>query len=474
MSETAETIPKKLKEVRSFLFRDREADAAIGLPAISLFSGGGLGDLGYELAGFELVVHAEKEKNRATLCAKNFPDSATVEGNLRHEQTRNAVVHEYRSKCPNESLALLSVTPPCQGMSSSNPGRGKRADGQGRDDRNRLLLKAVPLIEVLLPRIAVVENVPQLLTQPNGTMKDGKEQSLLEAFAEPLTDYYLFGQVVQMADYGVPQDRRRAIVVAVHRHEKWSKRLFDAGVGPWPNATHSQQSDDGLVPWVSVGEWFTYSGYVSLDAKSMDAAHDPDDPFHFVPVYEGDYYWRVADIPPRSGLSAYDNVNCRECLRQDVPKETAICSYCGAIMHNRPYVVEEDGSARLIKGRHSSYRRMRPEQPARTITTGSSHVGSDYKIHPWENRVLSIRECADLQTVPRFYDWSWAIETRHTYLARQVIGEALPAWFTYLQGRLLRRLLDGEDVPLSEFAPARWMQKPRQEAPDDDAITHQA
>ena len=140
-------------------------------------------------------------------------------------------------------------------------------------------------------------------------------------------------------------------------------------------------------------------------------------------------------------------------------------------MHSRPYLVEEDGSARLIKGRHSSYRRMRPEQPARTITTGSSHVGSDYKIHPWENRVLSIRECADLQTVPRFYDWSWAIETRHTYLARQVIGEALPAWFTYLQGRLLRRLLDGEEVPLSEFAPARWMQKPRQEAPEDDAIT---
>ena len=98
---------------------------------------------------------------------------------------------------------------------------------------------------------------------------------------------------------------------------------------------------------------------------------------------------------------------------------------------------------------------MRPNEPARTITTASSHVGSDYKIHPWENRVLSIRECADLQTVPRFYDWTWALETSHTYVARKVIGEALPPWFTYLQGKLLRRLLDGEKVPIEAFAPSR-------------------
>lgn len=471
MSDTSETIPKKPGDVKSFLFRGREADLDAGLRVISLFSGGGLGDLGYELAGFDVVIHAEKEKNRATLCAKNFPDGVTVEGNLKHEQTRNTIQREYRSSYPNELLALLSVTPPCQGMSSSNPKRGKRVDGQGRDDRNRLLLEAVALIKALSPRIVVVENVPQLLTQPNGTLKDGREQSVLEAFAEPLTDYYLFGQVVQMADYGVPQDRRRAIVVAVHREEGWPQRLFDAGIGPWPKSTHSIQPENGLLPWISLEDWFGDLNYKPLDAKSEDAACDPDDPLHFVPIYEGDYYWRVADIPPRSGLSAYGNSVCRECQRQDVPKETAICPSCGAIMHNRPYIVEQDGSVRLIKGRHSSYRRMRHDQPARTITTGSSHVGSDYKIHPSENRVLSIRECSDLQTVPRFYDWSWAIENRHMYLARQIIGEALPPWFTYLHGRLLRRLLVGERVALGEFGPARWTREPQVHRSDDHAIT---
>ena len=104
-------------------------------------------------------------------------------------------------------------------------------------------------------------------------------------------------------------------------------------------------------------------------------------------------------------------------------------------MRNRPIVFDKKGP-RLIKGFDSSYRRMRSDQPASTVTTNSSHVGSDNKIHPWEDRVLSILECADLQTVPRFFDWSLAFEKRRVYLIRNVIGEAFPSYFTYLHGRV--------------------------------------
>lgn len=452
----------QMSSVRSFLFEKRKCHRLCKLPAVSLFAGAGLSDLGYELAGFEFVVHAEKEKNRATLCAENFPEAESVVGELC--DTWEIVVQKYLRKRPNDRLALLSVTPPCQGMSSSNPGRGTRSERGRHDERNRLVLEAVPVIEALKPRVVVVENVPQLLTEPNGIIKDGQEQSVLEGFAERLPNYSLFGRVVQMADYGVPQDRRRAIVVAVHQEELWGKRLLAADVGPWPKPTHSQKPSDGLLPWVTIEEWVKGMGYRQLDARYEAAARDPDDPLHVTSVYEGDYYWRIADIPPRSGRSAYENSNCRECGRTDVPEGTATCLHCGAIMHNRPYVVEEDGTVRLIKGRHSSYRRMRPDQPARTITTASSHIGSDYKVHPWENRVLSVRECADLQTVPRFYDWSWALTTRHTYLARVVIGEALPPWFTYLQGQSLWELLNGKKVPAEAFAPLRWV---REALPND-------
>ena len=116
------------------------------------------------------------------------------------------------------------------------------------------------------------------------------------------------------------------------------------------------------------------------------------------------------------------------------------CPSCDAVMRNRPYV-ERDGQLALIKGFHSSYRRMTPNRPAYTVTTNSSHVGSDFKIHPSENRVLSILECADLQTVPRFYDWTHAKKNRRLYLIRNLVGEAFPTYFTYLHGRVLAELL---------------------------------
>lgn len=77
------------------------------------------------------------------------------------------------------------------------------------------------------------------------------------------------------------------------------------------------------------------------------------------------------------------------------------------------------------------------------MTTNSSHVGSDIKIHPWEHRVLSILECADLQTVPRSFDWSIAFEKRRHYLVRNLIGEAFPPYFTFLHGLLLIKLMQG-------------------------------
>lgn len=94
---------------------------------------------------------------------------------------------------------------------------------------------------------------------------------------------------------------------------------------------------------------------------------------------------------------------------------------------------------------------MRSDRPAATITTNSSHVGSDWKIHPYENRVLSARECADLQTVPRWYDWRVALKGRQRYLVRTLIGEAFPPYFTCLHGRVLASLLKTGKVRPERF-----------------------
>lgn len=427
-----------IRTAKGFIFSKRGHGEAT-LPAISLFSGAGLSDLGYEAVGFSFLVLAEKDLGRAEFSKSNFGEDRCIVGEL--ARTWERVVANFRSQT-SERPVLVSVTPPCQGMSSSNPGRGKVTEAHTSDERNLLLLDAIPVINALRPRIVVVENVPQLL---NRLVRFGEEEAkVYDIFKRQLGDRYrLFTKVVQMADYGVPQERRRAVLIAVDVNEPWLATIENKGLLPLPQPTHAKDSTNGCKPWINLENWFAKFHYSTLDARSPETAHSTKDILHFVPDYEGDRYLMVADIPAMSGQSAYQNPRCHACGRDDVPEKISHCPYCTAPMKNRPYVIEDDGTFRLIKGFDSSYRRMSPDRPATTVTTSSSHIGSDNKIHPWENRVLSIRECADLQTVPRFYDFNWGLNNDHIYVIRQVIGEALPPWFTYQHGLVLRDLLSG-------------------------------
>jgi DNA (cytosine-5)-methyltransferase 1 len=416
------------------------------LSAISLFSGGGLSDLGYEQAGFRFHVHVEKELHRAALCQRNFKHSEVITGDINEHATIARIIQSYKTSSQQE-LTLLTVTPPCQGMSSTNPERGSVSDYSDNiaNARNSLLLSSIPIIHALHPKVVIAENVSnallkQVIRTSNGEPEAG---SLVDFFERDLPSYKVFRGVVQMADYGIAQERRRSVIVAIRRDQSWLKDFDDAF--PWPSATHSEISVLGRAPWISLQEWLESLKYPVLDSNSKESAYSDSDLLHFVPSYENfpDRYRWIADIPPYSGQSAYLN-ECAKC-KSDVAEKMAYCLKCGTQMRNRPFVEEKDGTFRLVKGYSTAYRRMWPDRPASTVTTASSHLGSNYTIHPWENRVLSVRECADLQTVPLFYDWSYAVSTRHNYICRQVIGEALPPWFTYLHGKMLRQYLLTDD-----------------------------
>jgi len=438
-----------LAPVVQFLSR-RVRPSGDGVPAVSLFSGAGLSDLGYAYAGFRFRVHAESDSKRAQLCAANFPDSEVVVGDIR--ETTREIVSAYR-RAERGRPALVAVTPPCQGMSSSNPGRGKvsEPDGNGRNERNLLLLAAVPVIEQLRPLCVVVENVPQVLLRTIQLSRRKRPEKLVDAFFRGLDGYTAFGGVVQMADYGVPQVRRRSVLVLFDDALPVVGELLRERLLPWPKATHAEVSTGGLAQWVTLRRWLSSRGYSSLDAGSPETARDETDALHFVPHYDATRYSWVSQIPPNSGRSAYENDTCPDCGCKGVETGRLRCPSCHAVMVNRPHVVDDDGHVRLIRGFKSSYRRMRPGRPAPTVTTASSHLGSDYKVHPWENRVLSPRECIELQTVPQSYSWEWAASNGYHYLVREVVGEAVPPWFTYRHGRVLKSLLSGT-VPRRRLA----------------------
>ena len=443
-----------VQTLRDFLLQ-KKPTGDLPRTAVSLFSGGGLSDLGYEMAGFRFIVQVEIDQRRAAIGADNFPTSQWLTCDVRGIEREIAAAYR---RSTSRRLDLLVATPPCQGMSSSNPSRGKRQTPQAKamEKKNRLLLEAIPVALLLKPRIIVIENVRQVLTLE--VEQDGEQGTVVDLLCNRLPDYEVFPCVVNVADYGIPQVRRRALVVAIHREETWLDSIVSRNALPLPRPTHAERAVNGMKPWISIRGWLDTMEYESLDAGNKDAARGTH-PLHFVPAYGPDRYLQVSEIPAHSGRSAYENDTCPSCGLQEVDIELVLCPACGELMRNRPYV-ERDGHPSLIKGFNSSYRRMSPGRPAYTITTNSSHIGSDFKIHPSEHRVLSILECADLQTVPRFYDWSRAIGDRTLYLIRNLIGEAFPTYFTYLHGRALAELLSSSQSSRPNAASPRRVTRP--------------
>lgn len=123
------------------------------------------------------MAHVELDGKRAALGEANVGGRWIV-GDVRSKAQE--LIETFQQKATG-GLDLLAVTPPCQGLSSSNPGRGKRVAGAVREqeDRNTLLLAAVPIIKALKLRVVVAENVPQILTLRVGG-SDGNRRHRLQ------------------------------------------------------------------------------------------------------------------------------------------------------------------------------------------------------------------------------------------------------------------------------------------------------
>ena len=125
-------------------------------------------------------------------------------------------------------------------------------------------------------------------------------------------------------------------------------------------------------------------------------------------------------------------------------KDTPLyCIKCGELLP-RPYTCEKNGKIRIMRGYTSAYKRMSWDFPAPTLTKNLSFPCSDRKIHPSQNRVLSLAEACKLQTISDF-DYKWGpidrkgktVKQAPDRLIREAIGESIPPRFTYLLGQHL-------------------------------------
>ncbi|MFY2560017.1 DNA cytosine methyltransferase [Corallococcus terminator] len=434
---------KKAESGRSSQRTARSNHARVGpdaLNAVSLFSNCGAGDVGFAQAGFRFRVMAELDPRRLEIALRNHIGAVGVPGDLR--STWRKVVSAYRDVVGSTPPALLAACPPCQGMSSARSGRGSwdDADAGSRDARNLLVVVVAKVANALKPRVVVVENVEAFLSRKVRHPRTGRSVSAATLLVTLLArEYEVFPLLANLADFGVAQNRKRAFLTFLRRDEGGLRGLLESGWAPYPRPSYA--ADSKGLPHITVAEALQELRLGALDASSQETAGTG---LHSVPIWGRDHrYAMVSAIPPGSGGSAWQNNSCGACAETVTDEDAAECSNCKVPLL-RPVVRGRGGRYRLVRGfRTTSYRRMSPDAPASTITTASGHVGSDITLHPYENRVLSMAECAHLQTFPESFDWGDALDRWGSSNVRAMIGEAVPPRFTHAHGQAIVGVLTG-------------------------------
>lgn len=162
---------------------------------IDLFSGVGGLSLGFEEEGFNILLANECDESIANAYMKNHRKAKMVVGDITSLDL-NAVFGNYKNK-----VDVIIGGPPCQGFSQ----KGKRKTIH--DKRNFLFKYYVKVVELVKPKYFVMENVPNLLTTEKGYFFNEIE-TLFNGMG-----YFLQHGVLNAADFGVPQNRKRAVII---------------------------------------------------------------------------------------------------------------------------------------------------------------------------------------------------------------------------------------------------------------------
>lgn len=334
--------------------------------AIDLFSGAGGLTQGLKQAGFSVVGAVESHKTYAESFRLNHPKTLLEENDI---SKVDPIEYMKKLGLKKGDLDLLAGCPPCQGYSTI----GTRNRGQKNDPRNELVYEVLRFALAFKPKTIMMENVPALASDER--LNSLKEQ--LEA-----AGYKIDVKVLNMTHFGVPQMRRRMIMLG--------SRLGDIEV-------LSKELDKDKMKTVRDA-----IGSVSKSVKHGDQLHD-------LTENRSDKIKKLISLVPKDGGS-----------RTDLPEE---------------YQLE---CHKKTNGFKDVYGRMSWSKPSPTITGGCNSPSKGRFLHPVENRVISLREAALLQTFP--VDYKFSFSSGKTGVA-MMIGNALPPTFIEFHARgLLKHL----------------------------------
>ena len=344
---------------------------------IDLFSGAGGLSCGFEKAGLTCLAGIDFLKPAIETFKKNHKNAIGIDGDI-----RKILIKDFKKKIKNQKVNIICGGPPCQGFSTIGPGDAK-------DSRNHLFLEFVRFVKELKPEVIVLENVTGLLAKKN----IDTFQSIFNCFEE--LGYDLNARVLSSHHYGTPQIRRRVILIGnrIKIENIYPQKKF-SNVGEISSKLQSPRT----VSWA-------FKNLIKFKNKSFN---------HNI---------ETASIKSELEISRISHVPEGKSIRYERDEKKYLPK---KLWFDHDW--SEIGEKRF---REAKFARLDRSKPSPTIVTGSRMY-----YHPIENRYLTTREAASLQSFPAEFEFSGSITSQWTQ-----IGNAVPPLMAEAIGDSVKKML---------------------------------
>ncbi|PZV09903.1 MAG: DNA (cytosine-5-)-methyltransferase [Leptolyngbya sp.] len=375
--------------------------------ALSLFCGAGGCSLGFKQAGYEILFATDIDKSAIHSYKSNFPETNCLKTDIRELDFKKLLSDI--GLTPGE-LDILIGGPPCQGFSTA----GSRF---WDDPRNSLLKQYIYSLQVIKPKWFLMENVEGLLTSGKGRYVHEAVKAFIEC------GYQIRVEKIYSQEFGVPQRRKRVLILgnrlgidfnfpepkagAYGRIFRFSSVTLRHTISGLPEPTINKQ-EKLIYTSPATSSWEKY-----LRGKAAEVTD------HFFCAMTDLQLRRIEALKPGQTM-------------KDLPEELQHESFKKRA--NRRVM---DGTPSEKRGgAPSGLKRLFFDEPALTITGATTREF----IHPVENRPLTIREAARIQTFPD--DFSFLGNSTEKM---QQIGNAIPPLIAHIFAEHIRDLYGFDD-----------------------------
>lgn len=351
---------------------------------LDTFAGAGGFSLGFQLAGADLVGAIEIDSWASETFKFNHPEATVVHADIT-SLTDEEIISYFGDKKPNVILG----GPPCQGFSICN-----KNSGDPKDPRNSLFEEFIRVGRLLKPEIMIMENVPNLIKA-----KTESNELVVDIIVDELKKlgYNASYKILEATDYGVPQIRRRLVVIA-------TKKVI---ANPFPPKTHTVSAEGDLFnlelkrcPTL----WDAISDLPELEARQGGEAQP------YIKSAENDYQKALRD-----GSDQVHNHKAMNHSKRLVERFASMewgHSTSDVPDHLKP--LKRNSTEISGKVYDQNNRRMYPHKPCHTV------AASFYAnfVHPFKNRNFTAREGARIQSFPD----SYVFKGKPTVVSRKLLN----------------------------------------------------